>query len=83
MGMLVLETVLRIRGEFASGKAIKAIGRGFRLSRKVARKAIRNRRRSSPYQRAAPPLPRLAPLQARLDELLEEERRGRGARSCG
>lgn len=40
-GMLVLETVLKIRREFASGKALKAIARDLRLSRKVVRKAIR------------------------------------------
>ena len=40
-GMLVLETVLRIRREFAFGKAIRAISRDLRLSRKVVRKAIR------------------------------------------
>ena len=39
--MLVLETVLRIRREHASGKAIKAIARDLHLSRKVVRKAIR------------------------------------------
>ena len=33
--MLVLETVLRIRREHASGKAIKAIARDLHLSRKV------------------------------------------------
>lgn len=32
IGMLVLETVLRIRREFASRKAIKAIARDLRLS---------------------------------------------------
>ncbi|PVE57733.1 IS21 family transposase, partial [Sphingomonas sp. TPD3009] len=41
IGMLVLETVLRIRREHASGKAIKAIARDLHLSRKVVRKAIR------------------------------------------
>ena len=39
--MLVVETVVRIRREHASGKAIKAIARDLRLSRKVVRKAIR------------------------------------------
>jgi hypothetical protein len=39
--MLVVETVVRIRREFAAGKAIKAISRDLRLSRKVVRKAIR------------------------------------------
>ena len=39
--MLVLETVLKIRREFAAGKAMKAIARDLHLSRKVVRKAIR------------------------------------------
>jgi len=39
--MMVVETVVRIRREHASGKPIKAIARHLRLSRKVARKAIR------------------------------------------
>jgi hypothetical protein len=39
--MLILETVLGIRREHASGKAIKAIARDLHLSRKVVRKAIR------------------------------------------
>ncbi len=42
--MLVVETVVRIRREHAGGKAIKAIkaiARDLRLSRKVVRKAIR------------------------------------------
>ena len=72
-GMLVLETVLRIRREFASGKAIKAIARDLRLSRKVVRKAIREPDAEFAYRRAVQPLPRLAPFQARLDELLEED----------
>ena len=38
--MLVVETVVRIRREHAAGKAIKAIARELRLSRKVVRKAI-------------------------------------------
>jgi hypothetical protein len=39
--MLVVETVVRIRREYAGGKPIKAIARDLRLSRKVVRKAIR------------------------------------------
>ena len=39
--MLVLETVVRIRREYAGGKAIKAIARDLHVSRKVIRKAIR------------------------------------------
>ena len=37
--MLVVETVVRIRREHAAGKAIKAIARDLKLSRKVVRKA--------------------------------------------
>jgi uncharacterized protein YoaH (UPF0181 family) len=35
--MLVVETIVRIRREHASGKAIKAIARDLRLSRKCQR----------------------------------------------
>ncbi len=37
--MLVVETVVRVRREYAGGKPIKAIARDLRLSRKVVRKA--------------------------------------------
>ena len=37
IGMLVVETVVRIRREYAAGKPIKAICRDLRLSRKVAK----------------------------------------------
>jgi hypothetical protein len=49
--MLVLETVLRIRREHASGKAIKAIARDLHLSRKVVRKAIRAPEADMGYRR--------------------------------
>ena len=39
--MLVVETVVRIRREYAAGKPIKAIARDLKLSRKVVRKAVR------------------------------------------
>ncbi len=70
--MLVLETVLRIRREHASGKAIKAIARDMHLSRKVVRKAIRAPEADMGYRREVQPLPKLGPFQARLDALLEE-----------
>lgn len=71
--MLVLETVLKIRREFAAGKAIKAISRDLHLSRKVVRKAIRAPEAEFSYRRTVQPLPRIGPFQARLDELLEED----------
>lgn len=68
--MLVLETVLRIRREFASGKAIKAISRDLRLSRKVVRKAIREPDAEFAYRRAVQPLPRLVARQLKDADLL-------------
>ena len=79
--MLVLETVVRIRREYAGGKAIKAIARDLHVSRKVIRKAIRAPEGAFDYQRKVQPLPRIGPFQARLDTLLEEnEVRGRRER---
>jgi DNA replication protein DnaC len=66
--MLVVETVVRIRREHASGKAIKAIARDLRLSRK----AIRAPEGAFDYRRTVQPLPRLGPFQERLDVLLTE-----------
>jgi transposase len=82
--MLVVETVVRIRREHASGKAIKAIARDLRLSRKVVRKAIRAPEGAFDYQRTVQPLPRLGPFPGALDTLLtENEVRGIGAIGCG
>ncbi|MDK2770576.1 IS21 family transposase [Sphingopyxis sp. SE2] len=79
--MLVLETVVRIRREYAGGKAIKAIARDLHVSRKVIRKAIRAPEGTFDYQRKVQPLPRIGPFQDRLDTLLEEnEVRGRRER---
>src|SRR3546814_1517482 len=72
--MLVLETVVRIRREYAGGKAIKAIARDLHVSRKVIRKAIRAPEGAFDYQRKVQPLPRIGPFQDRLNTLLEENR---------
>lgn len=71
--MLVLETVLKIRREHAAGKAIKAIARDLKLSRKVVRKVIRAPEADFSYRREVQPLPRIGPFQERLDTLLEED----------
>ena len=71
--MLVLETVLKIRREFAAGKAMKAIARDLHLSRKVVRKAIREPEADFAYRRVVQPLPKLGPFQVRLDALLVED----------
>jgi len=70
--MLVVETVVRIRREYAGGKAIKAIARDLHVSRKVIRKAIRAPEGAFDYHRAVQPLPRIGPFQERLDALLVE-----------
>ena len=70
--MLIVETVVRIRREHAGGKAIKAIARDLRLSRKVVRKAIRSPECAFAYERRVQPLPRIGPFQERLNTLLVE-----------
>jgi len=83
-GMLVLEPVLRIRREFASGKAIKAVARDLRLSRKVVRKAIREPDAEFAYRRAVQPLPRLGrvAVQHQIGQHnLRSPRNGRGQRA--
>ena len=69
--MLVVETVARIRrAYFVQGKAIKAICRELRISRKVVRKVIRSEATEFHYERGAQPLPRIGPWQDELDQLL-------------
>ncbi|MEO9120968.1 MAG: IS21 family transposase [Solirubrobacteraceae bacterium] len=76
--MLVVETVVRVRREYAGGKPIKAIARDLRLSRKVVRKAIRAPEGAFDYHRTVQPLPRIGPFQDRLNTLLvENEARSR------
>ena len=70
--MLVVETVVRIRREHAAGKAIKAISRDLKLSRKVVRKAVRAPEGAFCYKRGVQPLPRIGPYRERLDALLVE-----------
>ena len=60
--MLVVETVVRIRREYAAGKPIKAISRDLRLSRKVVRKAIRAEEGAFSYQRVTQPFPKIGPV---------------------
>ncbi|MBV9511358.1 MAG: IS21 family transposase [Caulobacteraceae bacterium] len=70
--MLVVETVVRIRREHAAGKAIKAIARDLRLSRKVVRKAIRAEEGAFTYRRTSQPFPKIGPVRERLEQLLAE-----------
>src|ERR1700712_2525677 len=69
--MLVVETVARIRrAYFVQGKAIKAICRELRISRKVVRKVLRSEATEFRYERGAQSLPRIGPFQEALDDLL-------------
>src|SRR5882757_2959775 len=70
-GMLVVETIGEIRrAYFAQKKAIKAICREFRVSRKVVRKVIRSQATEFRYERGRQPLPRIDPWRDQLDGLL-------------
>src|SRR5215469_16609036 len=70
-GLLVVETIAKVRrAYFVQKKAIKAICREFRLSRKVVRKVIRGEATEFRYERARQPLPRIGPWRDRLDGLL-------------
>src|SRR3954452_23134424 len=69
--MLVLETVAKIRrAYFVQGKAIKAICRELRVSRKVVRKVLRSGATEVNYERENQPLPRIGPWQDSLDQML-------------
>jgi len=68
--MLVVETVVPIRREYAAGKPIKAICRELRLSRKVVRKASRGEEGAFSYRsRETQPFPKLGFVRERLDQL--------------
>ena len=70
-GMLVVETIAKIRRAFfGQRKAIKAICREFRVSRKVVRKVIRSEATEFRYERGRQPLPRIGPWRDQLDGLL-------------
>src|SRR5712671_4497525 len=74
LGMLVVETIAKIRRAFfVQKKPIKAICREFRMSRKVVRKVIRSRATEFRYERGRQPLPRIDPWRDQLDGLLLEK----------
>ena len=82
MGMLVLETIAKIRrAYFAQNKSIKTICREFRVSRRVVRKVIRSQATEFRYERSRQPLPRIDPWRDQLDGLLLENEGKPGARA--
>src|SRR6266852_1772115 len=71
-GMLVVETVARIRREhFVKGKTIKEIARDLGVSRNTVRKVLRSGETSFEYERTVQPRPKLGQWAAAVDELLE------------
>ena len=67
----MVETVAKIRrAYFVQGKAIKAICRDLRISRKVVRKVLRSELTEFRYEHEEQPLPRIGPWQEALDKLL-------------
>src|SRR6266446_5052966 len=71
LGMLVVETIAKIRRAFfVQKKPIKAICREFRMSRRVVRKVIRSESTEFRYERGRQPLPRIDPWRDQLDGLL-------------
>ena len=73
MGMLVVETIAKIRrAYFAQNKPIKTICREFRVSRRLVRKVIRLQATEFRYERSREPLSRIDPSRDQLDGLLLE-----------
>src|SRR6202521_590570 len=71
IGMLVLETVAKIRrAYFVQKKPIKAICRELRVSRKVVRKVLRSDATEFTYERSVQPRPKLGAWKAELDQVL-------------
>ena len=69
--MLVVETIARIRrAHVVQGKAIKAVCRELRVSRKVVRKVLRSEATEFHYEREQQPMPRLGAWRDELDKLL-------------
>ena len=69
--MLVVETIAKIRrGYFVQGKAIKAISRELKVSRKVVRRVIRSGETAFVYERRVQPQPKLGPWREELERLL-------------
>jgi AraC-like DNA-binding protein len=76
-GMLVLETVAKIRREhFARGKGVKTIAREMGLARNTVRKVLRSGETSLEYERREQPHPKLGTFIERLEGMLEANASG-------
>ncbi|MPT22630.1 MAG: IS21 family transposase, partial [Starkeya sp.] len=71
--MLVVETIAKIRrAYFVQGKAIKAICRELKISRKVVRKVLRSNETAFEYERSVQPMPKLGTWTGELDRMLAQ-----------
>ena len=69
--MLVVETIARIRrAYFVQGKALKAISRELKISRKVVRKVILSGATAFAHERTVQPQPKLGPWREALEQRL-------------
>jgi len=69
--MLVVETIAKIRrAYFVQGKALKAISRELKISRKVVAEVIRSGTTAFTYERTAQPQPKLGPWREALEQRL-------------
>jgi len=69
--MFVVETIAKIRrAYFVQGKAIKAICRELKISRKVVRKVLRSNETAFDYERSVQPMPKLGAWKPELDGIL-------------
>jgi transposase len=73
--MLIVETIARVRREYARGKSVRAIARELRLSRDTVSKYLRSGDTEARYQRHSQPFPQLGAFLAELDRLLEHNQR--------
>src|SRR5687767_4474402 len=70
-GMLVVETIARIRREFfVKGRSIKEIVRDLKVSRNTVRKVLRSGETVFSYEREVQPLPKLGRWRDDLDRML-------------
>src|SRR2546425_2787476 len=70
-GMLVVETIARIRREFfIKGKTIKEIVRDVKVSRNTIRKVLRSGATSFEYERDVQPMPKLGSWRGDLERML-------------
>jgi hypothetical protein len=67
-----LETIARVRrAYFVQGKALKAISRELKISRKVVAEVIRSGATAFAYARTVQPQPKLGPWREALEQRLE------------